>query len=75
MFLKFLKILYQHKNNMTRVCVCVCLCVCVSRSVISHSLKPHERQPAKVKVAQSSPTLCNPMYYMVHGILQARILE
>ena len=29
----------------------------------------------KVKVAQSSPTLCNPMDYTVHGILQARILE
>ena len=29
----------------------------------------------KVKVAQSCPTLCNPMNYTVHGILQARILE
>ena len=29
----------------------------------------------KVKVAQSCPTLCNPMDYAVHGILQARILE
>ena len=29
----------------------------------------------KVKVAQSRPTLCNPMDYTVHGILQARILE
>ena len=29
----------------------------------------------KVKVAQSYPTLCNPMDYTVHGILQARILE
>ena len=27
-----------------------------------------------VKVTQSSPTLCDPMDYMVHGILQARIL-
>ena len=27
-----------------------------------------------VKVAQSSPTLCNPMDYTVHGILHARIL-
>ena len=26
-------------------------------------------------VAQSCPTLCNPMDYTVHGILQARILE
>ena len=29
----------------------------------------------KVKVAQSCPTLCDPMNYIVHGILQARILE
>ena len=29
----------------------------------------------KVKVAQSSLTLCDPMNYTVHGILQARILE
>ena len=29
----------------------------------------------KVKVAWSRPTLCNPMDYTVHGILQARILE
>ena len=29
----------------------------------------------KVKVAQSRPTLCDPMGYTVHGILQARILE
>ena len=29
----------------------------------------------KWKVAQSCPTLCDPMDYTVHGILQARILE
>ena len=29
----------------------------------------------KVKVAQSCLTLCNPMDYTVHAILQARILE
>ena len=29
----------------------------------------------KVKVAQLCPTLCNPMYFTVHGILQARILD
>ena len=31
--------------------------------------------PVKVKVTQSCPTLCDPMNYTVHGILQARILE
>ena len=29
----------------------------------------------KVKVAQSCLTLCDPMDYTVHGIVQARILE
>ena len=29
----------------------------------------------KVQVAQSCPTLCDPMDYRVHGILQARMLE
>ena len=31
-------------------------------------------ESVKEKVTQSSPTLCNPMDYAVHGILQARIL-
>ena len=30
---------------------------------------------SSLKVAQSCPTLCDPMDYTVHGILQARILE
>ena len=29
----------------------------------------------KVKVTQLCPTLCNPMEYRVHRILQARMLE
>ena len=29
----------------------------------------------KVKIIQSCPTLCAPMDYAVHGILQARILQ
>ena len=33
------------------------------------------RMKVKVKVAQSCPTLCDPMDYAVRGILQARILE
>ena len=38
-------------------------------------LHPHGDGKVKVKVAQSCLTLCNPMDYTVHGILQARILE
>ena len=35
---------------------------------------PGAYHPLKVKVAQSCPTLCNPMDYTVHGILQVRTL-
>ena len=42
---------------------------CRPRSYLQKHLK------VKVKVTQSCPTLCNPMHYRVHGILQARILE
>ena len=37
-----------------------------------HKLKL--KKTHKVKVAQSCPTVCDPMDYTVHGILQARIL-
>ena len=33
------------------------------------------RAVVKVTVTQSSLTLCNPMDYTVHGVLQARVLE
>ena len=36
---------------------------------------PQESERKKLKVARSCPTLCDPMAYTVHGILQARILE
>ena len=35
----------------------------------------HNSSKVKVKVAQLCSTLCDPMDYRVHGILQARILE
>ena len=35
----------------------------------------HLTMRVKVKVTQSCPTLCDPMDYTVHGILQAGILE
>ena len=35
----------------------------------------HTYHYVKVKVAQSCLTLCDPMDYTVHGIVQARILE
>ena len=39
------------------------------------SLQGTDHQFVKVKVAQWCLTLCDPMDYTVHGILQARILE
>ena len=41
----------------------------------SQGKRTKEEEKNKVKVAQSCPTLCNPMDYTVHGIPQARILE
>ena len=35
----------------------------------------NQKKKVKVDVAQSCLTLCDPMYYTVHGILHARILE
>ena len=40
----------------------------------SGTLSTHESE-GKVKVAQSCPTLCDPINCIVPGILQARILE
>ena len=36
---------------------------------------PARIEHTEVNVAQACPTLCDPMDYMVHGILQARMLE
>ena len=38
-------------------------------------MKEEHHQGGEVKVAQSSPTPCDPMDHTVHGILQTRILE
>ena len=48
-------------------CYSFCLCIGLYRNSVCQCLK--------VKVTQSCRTLCNPMDYTVHGILQARILE
>ena len=36
---------------------------------------PVKRERKKVKVAQSCPSLCDPMDHTVHGILQVRVLD
>ena len=40
-----------------------------------HGEKEKKQWKVKAKVAHLCPTLCDPMDYTVHGILQARILE
>ena len=59
--------------------------VTILKCTIQWNLVPHNivQPPAlttyktfvKVKVAQSCLSLCNPMDYTVHGILQTRILN
>ena len=60
---------------------------CIGRQVLQHwghlgnpaeyiqSCQIQEIDREEAKVAQSSPTLCDPTDYTVHGILQAKILE
>ena len=47
----------------------------MSQKVVQSQIEVFLKWKVKVKVSQSSPTLCDPMDYTVHGILQARILE
>ena len=41
----------------------------------AHGKSSNSEKESEVKVAQLCPTLCDPMDYTVHGILQARILQ
>ena len=45
------------------------------RGITEREPKGNIREHNVVKVTQWCPTLCDPMVYTVHGILQARILE
>ena len=47
----------------------------LGRAVTEWLPRVQGRSRKRKKVAQSCPTLCKPMDYTVHGILQARILE
>ena len=54
--------------------LCLMHFTCVFSFIFSNNLLK-DILKMKVKVAQSCLTLCNPIDYIVHGILQARILE
>ena len=56
--------------------VCHCHYHCVSEETqIPTVSSRHTKGKVEVKVAQSCPTLWDPMDFTVHGILQARLLE
>jgi len=46
-----------------------------SHDISCHNFQNWPQRKVKVKVGWSCPTLCDPMDSIVHGILQARILE
>ena len=46
-----------------------------AKSYLPSKSEPRIFRKVKVKVTQLYPTLCDPMDYTVHGILQARILQ
>ena len=51
---------------------------CTNRQILRHwatKKSPWVSLKVKVKIIQSCPSLCNPLDYRLHGILQARILE
>ena len=49
--------------------------VCIHNTLSFYSQLSFPSCLFEVKVAQLCPTVCNPMDFTVHGILQARILE
>ena len=53
----------------------ICLSVTGTRAHVSYIKQDHILGDKSVKVAQLCPTLYDPMDYIVHGILQARMLE
>ena len=63
---------FFEKCSFLMVRLLLCMCVCCFE--VGNSCFVFKRA-FWVKVAQSRPTLCNPLEYTVHGILQARILE
>ena len=47
----------------------------IYKMILEYLVVPERTQKVKVKVVPSCSTLCNSMDCIVHGILQARILE
>ena len=60
--------------GMSRLLTVVACCTAWTLGPEGLVAPPHVESSWKVKVAQWCPTLCEPVDYTVHGILQARIL-
>ena len=58
-----------------RVATCFLIILVMAYLEDIGDLVPDHWNEAKVKVVQSCLTLCDPMNYIVHRVLQARILE
>ena len=65
--------IYIHVYIHVCVYIYIYICICIWFWMGNSCSQVHIL--IKVKVAQSCPTLCDPMNYIVHRILQARILE
>ena len=64
----------MEKNICLKKNAYMCIADSLCCTTVWHNIV-HQAWKVKVKVAKSCPTLCHPMDYTVHGILQARILE
>ena len=65
---------YQHREELTSILLK--LSWKTAFKPVLHSQQPsYQNTQVKMKVTRSCPTLCDPMDYTVHGILQARILQ
>ena len=65
----------EETASLSNKCILIPFTYILKHSCHTILYKLWKESEAKVKVAQSCPTLCDPMDYTVHGILQARILE
>ena len=70
--LEWVTIPFSRGSSQPRDQTCFSCTSCIAGRFFTN--EPPGKSPG-VKVIQSSPTLCNPKDCIVHGILQARILE
>ena len=67
------KMLRAMFNTTLYIYIYACVSICLYLTNLCSTLEAKVK--VKVQISQSCPTLCDPVGYTVHGILQARILE